>query len=275
MIPGKEGRGKGRGLAVLKDSAFDFDGEEYKAAEGRLHKGLAALAGREGAPERLRDPLFADALMELMRLVLERNETISLTSITEMEEFVTLHLLDSLACVGLPELESAQRVIDVGSGAGFPGLPLAMLYPDKHFLLTDSLRKRVEFTESAASSMGLDNVEALHARAEAAGREPALRERFDLALCRAVGRLPVILEYCLPFVRVGGAGVFYKTVPAKGEIEESLLARELLGGGAEARVETYADILPGRRHALYIVGKEHPTPDTYPRRAGLPTKVPL
>ena len=253
----------------------EYGAEECKKAEERLHKGLAALARRAAAPERVSDPVFADSLLELMRIVLERNETISLTAITELEEFVMLHLLDSLACVGLPELESAETVIDVGSGAGFPGLPLAMLYPEKRFLLTDSLRKRVEFMESAVSSMGIDNVEALHERAETAGREHALRESFDLVLCRAVGSLHVILEYCLPFVRVGGAGVFYKTVPAEGEIEDSLLARELLGGSAEVRIETYTDILPGRRHALYIVGKERPTPGTYPRRAGLPAKVPL
>jgi 16S rRNA (guanine527-N7)-methyltransferase len=213
--------------------------------------------------------------MELMRLVLERNEQVNLTAITEPVEFAELHLLDSLACVGLPEIETARSAADVGSGAGFPGLPLAALYPGKRFLLTDSLRKRLEFVTFAASSLGLGNVSVLHARAETAGRAPACRERFDLVLCRAVGRLPVILEYCLPFVRVGGAACFYKTVPAEGEIGESRLARELLGGSAEVRVEAYRDVLPERGHTLYLVGKERPTPKSYPRREGIPAKVPL
>ena len=251
------------------------DMEETEKARECLEKGLAVLARQEGPSARVGDPVFADTLMELMRLVLERNEVINLTTITELEEFVTLHLLDSLACVGLQEFEYANTIIDVGSGAGFPGLPLAVLYPQKHFLLTDSLRKRTEFLDFAVSSLGLDNVETLHSRAETAGRDPSLREHFDAALCRAVGKLPTALEYCLPFVRVGGAGVFYKTIQAEGEIEESLLARKLLGGSEKVRVRTYADILPGRKHALYIVEKERPTPKTYPRREGIPSRVPL
>ena len=240
-----------------------------------LDSGLAVLAQREGAPAYMSAYAYADLLMELMRLVLDRNEYINLTTITEPEEFVKLQLLDSLACVGSPELESAKTIIDVGSGAGFPGLPLAALYPEKQFLLMDSLKKRIEFAGFAAAALGLRNVDTLHDRAEKAGHDPALREHFDLVLCRAVGRLPLILEYCLPFIRIGGAAIFYKTVPAKDEIAESLLARELLGGSDGVRVETYTDVLPGRGHALYIVGKERGTPEKYPRREGVPSKAPL
>jgi len=240
-----------------------------------LDKGLAALAQRKGVPAHLTTSEYADLLTELMRLVLDRNEYINLTTITEPEEFVKLHLLDSLACVGLPELDSAKTIIDVGSGAGFPGIPLAALYPEKQFLLMDSLKKRIEFAGFAATALGLHNVDTLHARTEKAGHDPALREHFDLSLCRAVGKLPLILEYCLPFISIGGAAIFYKTIPAKGEIEESLLAREILGGSEGVRVETYADVLPGRGHALYIVGKEKRTPEKYPRREGVPSKAPL
>ena len=249
--------------------------DDVARARELLDKGLAALARRDSVPAYISDSSYADVLMELMRLVLERNETINLTTITEPEEFVTLHLLDSLACASLPEFVSAQMIIDVGSGSGFPGLPLAALCPEKSFLLVDSLRKRIEFAGVAAQELNLKNVKVLHGRAEKEGQDPALREGFDLSLCRAVGKLPVIMEYCLPFVRVGGAGVFYKTIPAAGEIEDSLLARELLGGSAAVRVETYADILPGRGHALYIVKKERPTPKIYPRREGVPSRVPL
>ena len=240
-----------------------------------LNKGLAAIARRGNVPKYLNDPAYADLLAELMRLVLERNETINLTTITETDEFVKLHLLDSLACVGLPELASAKTIIDVGSGPGFPGIPVAALYPEIQFLLMDSLKKRIEFAGFAAATLGLQNVDTLHARAETAGRDPSLREHFDLALCRAVGKLSLILEYCLPLVKVGGAAIFYKTVPAEGEIEESLLARELLGGSKDVYIKTYADVLPDRKHALYIVGKKRKTSKKYPRREGIPSRVPL
>jgi 16S rRNA (guanine527-N7)-methyltransferase len=247
---------------------------EIDRAREVLDEGLGVVARRSGGLVECGDS-FADVLMGLMGLVLEGNEAVNLTAIVEPEEFVRLHLLDSLAVVGVPEFEGAESVIDVGSGAGFPGLPLAALYPGKRFLLMDSLRKRVEFIDYAVSCLGLGNVETLHGRAETAGQDLRLREQFDVALCRAVGKLPVVLEYSLPFVRVGGAAVFYKTVPAAGEIKDSLLARKLLGGAAEVRTETYVDILPGRNHALYIVEKTHPTPRTYPRREGVPSKVPI
>jgi len=252
-----------------------FEEAELNKARERLDAGLEVLAGRKGAPKGLGEPAYADALMELMRLVLIRNEDINLTTITEPEEFAELQLLDSLACVGLPETDSAKTIVDVGSGAGFPGLPLAVLYPEKRFLLTDSLRKRIEFASFAAASLGLKNVEFLHARAESAGREPKLREKFDLSLCRAVGKLPVIMEYCLPLVRIGGAACFYKTRTAENEIEDSRLARRLLGGSSDVRILEYQYLLPERKHALYIVEKERKTPESYPRRAGIPKKVPL
>ena len=248
---------------------------DLEKAKERLEKGLDVLSHWDRAPAKIYENSYTELLMELMRLVLNRNEDINLTTITDPEEFVELHLLDSLACIGLPELDAAEDIIDVGSGAGFPGLPLAALYPDKKFLLMDSLRKRTDFAAFAAASLGLNNVDVLHARAEKAGRDPAMRERFDLALCRAVGKMPLILEYSLPFVRAGGAGIFYKTIPAENEIKESQLARELLGGSAEVRIAGYKELLPGRRHALYIVDKERTTPDSYPRREGIPAKIPL
>ena len=240
-----------------------------------LERGLSVLASREGAPEHTGSPLFAEQLTELMGLVLEGNETADLTSITDPDEFVRLHLLDSLACVGLPEVNKAKSIIDVGTGAGFPGLPLALLYPDKSFLLIDSLRKRTDFVKHAAQELKLKNVEVKHVRAETAGHDPKIREKFDLALCRAVGKLSIILEYNMPCVRVGGSGIFYKTIPAKGEIQDSFLARKQLGCADAVRVETYKDVLPGREHALYIIEKSMATPAKYPRREGVPSKVPL
>ena len=251
------------------------ENNDFDTAKQVLDKYLAVLVRRERAPAFVIDPAFSDVMMELMRLTLEANENISLTTITEPEEFVRLHILDSLSCVGLPELELAQSVIDVGCGSGFPSLPLAALYPEKRFFLLDSLRKRIEFVTFAAKELRFFNVSALHSRAEKSGQDLFLREQFDLSLCRAVGKLSQILEYSLPFVRIGGSGFFYKTIRAEGEIENSLLARELLGGSPDVRVFTYTDILPGRAHAIYIVNKVNPTPGTYPRREGIPAKVPL
>ena len=248
---------------------------EFKEAGNLLAQSLAVLAGREGAPAGLCDPSFAPLLMELLRLVLERNKEVNLTSIKEPSEFVRLHLLDSLACVGMPELEAAHTIIDIGSGAGFPGLPLAALYPDKQFLLMDSVRKKIDFAGVLAKELRLSNVSALHARAEASARDPSLREQFDLSLCRAVGKFSPILEYCMPFVRVGGAGFYYKTIGAKEELADSLPVLELLGGSLKTRTFTYEDILPGYEHAIYVISKERPTPPAYPRRAGIPTKTPL
>ena len=252
-----------------------LSGESFTKAREQLEKGLFALAGRKDVPARVSDPAFANTLIELMRIVLEQNEVLGLTTIKEPEEFVKLHLLDSLASAGMPELTSAQTIIDVGSGPGFPCLPIAALYPNKQFLMMDSMRKKIEFAKIAASDLGISNVDILHSRAERAGNYPALRESFDLAICRAVGKMSTILEYSLPFVKKGGAAIFYKTVAAKKEIEESLLARKQLGGSAYVRVETYKDILPDRSHALFIVEKRLNTPKAYPRRDGIPSKEPL
>ncbi|MDR2487048.1 MAG: 16S rRNA (guanine(527)-N(7))-methyltransferase RsmG [Clostridiales Family XIII bacterium] len=230
----------------------------------------------------------AGLLLDFMRLVLEKNEDINLTAITEEGEFVEKHLMDSLTCYGWPEIESASRVVDVGTGAGFPGLPLALLYPEKEFLLMDSLGKRISFLREAAAALGIRNVECLHSRAEDAGRDPTRRERYDLCLCRAVGHLGILSEYCLPLVRKGGVFYAYKTVGAAPEIDQSLQARLLLGasstvetrlcpiGGAGADETGNAAKKAGQyAHTIMVIRKERPTPRTYPRKAGTPARVPL
>jgi len=250
-------------------------GMNRRSPEARLEEGLAALQRRPGAPAALKEAGFADALMSLMGMVLLRNEQINLTSITEPLEFTELHLLDSLAVVGLPEMEAAQTVIDIGSGAGFPGLPLALLYPEKRFWLIDALRKRVEAIADFAEALGVQNVSVRHLRAESAGRDPAIRGSFDLAVCRALAPLPVALEYCLPTVRTGGALFAYKTVQAEGEIADAELGLRVLGASPEVEVFAYRDVLPERGHAIYVIRKERETPGMYPRKEGTPSRVPL
>jgi 16S rRNA (guanine527-N7)-methyltransferase len=222
-------------------------------------------------------------MLTFMRLVLERNETINLTHIIEEDEFIEKHLLDSVACYGWPEIEAAEHIVDVGTGAGFPGVPLAIVYPEKRFLLIDSLEKRIEFLSDAVAALGLENISSFHSRAEDAGRNKDFREHFDLCVSRAVGKLSVLSEYCLPLVKVGGGFYAYKTLNAVAEIEESCLARELLGGASdvEVRAAGLKDCMSGfarsstSGHNTMVMKKIRHTPQTYPRKAGTPGRVPL
>jgi 16S rRNA (guanine527-N7)-methyltransferase len=230
-----------------------------------------------------------ELMLGYMKLVLKRNEVMNLTAITNEDEFIAKHLLDSLAILGRPELESAERVADVGTGAGFPGVPLAIAYPDKDFLLIDSLRKRTDFITAACAELGINNVQALHARAEEAATRPPRRESFDLAVCRAVGPLAVICEYCLPLVRAGGALCAYKSESQAGEAEKSAKALSILGASTEVEMipanDYFKTSLPDQtkkskatsnpHHIIMVIKKERPTPNRYPRRSGAPTKSPL
>jgi 16S rRNA (guanine527-N7)-methyltransferase len=222
----------------------------------------------------------AEKMFAFEDLVLERNEIINLTAITEREEFFTKHLVDSVSCYGWPEIDGAKRVVDIGTGAGFPGVPLAILYPKKSFTLIDSLGKRTDFITEATEKLGIINVRALHMRAEDAGQDKELRETFDICVTRAVAAMPVLEEYCLPLVKVGGYMYAYKTKNAEGELTDGELARNLLGGSreAESRVAvgtgaSSADLPFSRR--IFIIRKNRPTPLSYPRKAGTPSKVPL
>jgi 16S rRNA (guanine527-N7)-methyltransferase len=222
----------------------------------------------------------AEKMLAFEELVLERNEIINLTAITERGEFLTKHLVDSVSCYGRREIEDAKNVVDVGTGAGFPGIPLALLYPEKTFLLIDSLGKRTDFITEAVEKLGIANVIAVHMRAEDAGRDKNLREKFDLCVTRAVAAMPVLEEYCLPLVKVGGYMYAYKTKKAESELADGELARSLLGGSREAESRIPGVIaapntdLPLSRR-IFIIRKNRATPPSYPRKAGVPSKIPL
>ncbi|MDO4865303.1 MAG: 16S rRNA (guanine(527)-N(7))-methyltransferase RsmG [Clostridia bacterium] len=206
-------------------------------------------------------------------LLLEANARMNLTRVPDdPREAVDRNYLDCIAPLadGFPEVE---RAVDVGSGAGFPGIPLSIMLPDTHFTLIDSLGKRVEFLQSVVDALGL-NARALHLRAEDAARRPELRERFDLATARAVAPMNVLCEYLLPFVRVGGRALALKGPGADEELACAKGALALLGGAVE-RVSTLR--IPGRDwdHRAVWLSKAAPTPDAYPRRAGVPEKKPL
>ncbi len=205
--------------------------------------------------------------------ILEWNEKVNLTAITDPDEFEKKHFSDSVAIAGLPELRDAKRVIDVGTGGGFPGVPLAILFPDKEFVLMDSLAKRLTIVESVARDLGIDNVTVVHARAEDLGRSKTHREAYDLCVSRAVANLRVLSEYCLPFVRIGGSFLAYKTETAREEADAAKRAVAILGGKLSG-IEP-APVPGGDGHLIIRIRKESGTPAKYPRKAGVPSKNPL
>ena len=231
-----------------------------------LAEGLPALGLSPTAEQRA-------ALERYCRALLEKNQVMNLTAIREETEVAQLHLLDSAALAGLWDLEG-QRVVDVGTGAGFPGLVLRILTPSMELTLLDSLKKRLDWLEEVRADLGLGGVETLHARAEEAGRDPALRESFDVATARAVAELRLLCELCLPLVKVGGVFLAMKSVESDRELEEAGPALRALGGQVE-RVSDYA--IPGTeiRHRLVVIRKASATPGAYPRPFARMKKRPL
>lgn len=212
----------------------------------------------------------AQKLERYMEAVLEWNEKVNLTAITDRKEFVRKHFIDSLLCAQTDAFTGAASVCDVGTGGGFPGVPLAVCYPDKEFVLMDSLDKRVRIVRQLCEEIGIGNVTVIHGRAEELARKADFREHFDLCVSRAVANMRVLSEYCLPFVREGGTFIAYKGADCDAEIAEAEHAIRLLGGGAPL-------ILPLTQleHSLVIIKKENATPPAYPRKAGTPSKKPL
>ncbi|MCI8758461.1 MAG: 16S rRNA (guanine(527)-N(7))-methyltransferase RsmG [Oscillospiraceae bacterium] len=227
-----------------------------------LEQGLPAL----GLGPELIEPLEA-----FSRMLLEKNQVMNLTAITDPRDVAVLHLLDSLALTGLAGLEG-RTVVDVGTGAGFPGVPLAIARPSARVTLLDSLGKRVDFLRESCRTLGLDNVECVHGRAEEFAGER--RETFDLAVSRAVAALPVLCELCLPLVKVGGAFWAMKSVDTEEEISASKAAVKVLGGRIQA-VSDYTIPTTEVVHRVVCIQKTAPTPKKYPRRFALIKKQPL
>ncbi|WP_246019703.1 16S rRNA (guanine(527)-N(7))-methyltransferase RsmG [Bacilliculturomica massiliensis] len=213
------------------------------------------------------------------RSILKWNESVNLTAVRDEESFEIRHFADSLMICRSPRMGQARRVIDVGTGAGFPGIPLAIVFPEKQFTLMDSLGKRMKIVEQTAHEIGLQNVEVIHARAEELGKKKEYREQYDLCVSRAVANLSVLSEYCLPFVKVGGWFAPYKTAAAEEEIREGRKAVEILGGRLlEDRI--HFDLKEIRdeeklEHTILWIEKITNTLTKYPRKAGTPAKDPL
>ena len=215
------------------------------------------------------DPALRERLEAFAGLVLERNQVMNLTAITEPKAFAGLHLLDSLSLIPLAGLGSGS-VVDVGTGAGFPGVPLAIALPGARVTLLDSLGKRVDFLREACGALGLENTRCVHARAEEFGE----RERFDWAVSRAVAPLPILCELSLPLIRTGGRFLAMKSSHSQEELEGAGRAISLLGGRA-AWAKDY--LIPGTdiQHRLICIEKTSPTPKKYPRRFAQIKKQPL
>ena len=207
-------------------------------------------------------------------LLTEWNKVMNLTGITEYEEVVEKHFLDSLAIVKAVDLQKVQNIIDIGTGAGFPGIPLKIAYPQLDVTLLDSLNKRVRFLDTVIENTGLNGIKAMHGRAEDYAKQTEYRENYDLCVSRAVANLATLSEYCIPYIRTGGIFVPYKSEDVENEVEHSKKAISLLGGNIKDIVKFQ---LPGTDigRSFIIIEKTNITPKKYPRKAGLPTKEPL
>lgn len=225
------------------------------------------------------DDAACDKLDRYARLLVEWNEKMNLTAITAPEDIVLKHFADSLTALPLLPEKAGISLVDVGTGAGFPGIPLAILRPDIRLTLLDSLNKRLVFLQAVCEEVGIAAT-TVHARAEEGGRDNALRERFDVATARAVAALPVLSEYCLPFVKVGGRFIAMKGPESDAEVSGAARAIGLLGGAAPVG---HALTLPAQpkdgveplERRLFVIEKVRPTPPAYPRPTAKIKKAPL
>ena len=220
-----------------------------------------------------------DQFSRYMDMVIETNKVMNLTAITDPEEFALKHLADSLSLIAYVDSykslpDSSISIIDVGTGAGFPGIPLKIACPDIKLTLLDSLNKRITFLENVISELKLSDVTAIHARAEEGARNPKLRDSFDLVVSRAVAGMNILVEYCLPYARIGGSFVSYKSGEWQDEVKNAENAVRTLGGRLSDVVESpLAD--SNIKRSFIIINKEKKTPKAYPRKPGTAKKCPL
>lgn len=213
-----------------------------------------------------------DQFYAYMVLLIEWNEKINLTAITEPQEIILKHFVDSLTIAKY--IEEGKTIIDMGTGAGFPGIPLKIYRNDVKVVLADSLNKRIKFLNEAIEKLQLKNIETIHCRAEELGKNKEYREKFDYATSRAVANLSTLSEYLLPFVKLNGSGIFMKTMEIDEELENAKKAIKILGGRIE-KVNKFEIPESDLGRSIIIIKKEKQTPSKYPRKPGTPAKEPL
>lgn len=211
--------------------------------------------------------------MDYYQILIDWNKKMNLTSITELPEVIHKHFLDSLSIVNVYRPED-EKIIDVGTGADFPGIPIKIAFPNTRVVLMDSLKKRISFLDEVIKNLNLYNIDAVHGRAEDLGRDQTFRETFDLCTSRAVAKLSVLTEYCLPFVKKGGYFIPYKSGNINDELQEAQNAIKTLGGSVRNHKEFTLPLTDIRR-SLIMIEKIKETPKKYPRTAGKPAKEPL
>ena len=216
----------------------------------------------------------SEQLYEYYRLLVEWNSFMNLTGITEFSEVVQKHFVDSLSIVKVKNMNDVDNLIDVGTGAGFPGLPLKIVFPHLKVTLLDSLNKRIDFLNAVIEKTRLTGIETIHGRAEDFAKPGLKREIYDLCVSRAVANLATLSEYCLPYVKIGGEFIPYKSGEVADELQDAKSAVFLLGGKVES-CENFD--LPGSdiHRSLVQIKKVGGCPKKYPRKAGMPSKVPL
>lgn len=212
--------------------------------------------------------------VDFYEYLVEKNKVMNLTGITEFQEVLVKHFLDSLACVKAVDIKKVKRMMDVGTGAGFPGVPLKIAFPHLEACLLDSLKKRVNFLEETFDLLKLTDITAVHGRAEEYAKNKTYRESFDLCVSRAVSNLATLSEYCLPYVKVGGSFISYKSGTVQEEAEQAEKAVKILGG--KIRDVVYFSLPDSEiQRSLVVIEKVKSTPGKYPRKAGTPLKEPL
>lgn len=207
--------------------------------------------------------------------ILEWNEKINLTAIKDREMFRVKHIEDSLSCIELSEYTKAKSVADLGTGGGFPGIPLAIASPEKDFVLIDSLRKRLKIIDELCRELDIKNVVTVHARAEELGNDNEHREKYDACVSRAVARLNILVEWGLPLVKLNGAMIAFKGLKAEQEADEAKKAIKILGGRLDRIYKYSLKSEETQSRSLIIIKKEKNTPKKYPRKPGKAKEAPI